>query len=50
MTPLKAALGIVLIICLTIVIFTFITRGRLCELSIKGEHQEVAAKLACITG
>jgi hypothetical protein len=27
MTPLKTALGIVFIICLTIVIFTFITRG-----------------------
>ncbi len=31
MTPLKTALGIVVIICLTIVIFTFINRGRLCE-------------------
>lgn len=47
MTPLKTALGIVFIVCLTIVIFTFITRGRLCEFSIKSEHQEVAAKLAC---
>ncbi len=50
MTPLKTALGIVFIICLTIVIFTFITRGRLCEFSIKSEHQEVAAKLACHAG
>ncbi len=50
MTPLKTALGIVFIICLTIVIFTFITRGRLCEFSIKSEHQEVAAKLACNAG
>lgn len=50
MTPLKTMLGIVLIVCLTIVIFTFINRGRLCELSIKSEHQEVAAKLACIAG
>lgn len=50
MTPLKTALGIVFIICLTIVIFTFITRGRLCEFSIKSEHQEVAAKLACNPG
>ncbi len=40
MTPLKTALGIVFIVCLTIVIFTFITRGRLCEFSIKSEHQE----------
>lgn len=50
MTPLKTALGIVFIIFLTIVIFTFITRGRLCEFSIKSEHQEVAAKLACNAG
>ncbi|EOZ9391996.1 Hok/Gef family protein [Enterobacter cancerogenus] len=50
MTPLKAALGIVSIICLTIVIFAFINRGKLCELTIKSENQEVAAKLACISG
>ena len=50
MTPLKTALGIVFIICLTIVIFTFITRGKLCELTIKSEHQEVAGKLACVAG
>lgn len=50
MTPLKTVLGIVFIICLTIVIFTFINRGELCELTIKSEHQEVAAKLACISG
>ena len=48
MTPLKTVLGIVLIVCLTIVIFTFINRGKLCELSIKSGRQEVAAKLACI--
>lgn len=50
MTPLKTALGIVFIIYLTIVIFTFINRGKLCELTIKSEHQEVAAKLACNAG
>ena len=50
MTPLKTTLGIVFIICLTIVIFTFITRDKLCEFSIKSEHQEVAAKLACNAG
>lgn len=44
MTPLKTTLGIVIIICLTIVIFTFINRGKLCELSIKSEQHEVAAK------
>lgn len=50
MTPLKTAPGIVFIVCLTIAIFTFITRGRLCEFSIKSEHREVAAKLACNPG
>ncbi|HEO9147110.1 TPA: Hok/Gef family protein, partial [Enterobacter asburiae] len=29
---------------------TFINRGKLCELTIKSEHQEVAAKLACNAG
>lgn len=50
MTPFKYVLAIVFIICLTIVIFAFINRGLLCELSIKNEHQEVAAKLACQQG
>ncbi len=50
MTPLKTVLGIIFIICLTIVIFAFITRGKLCELSIKSEQHEVAAKLACAAG
>lgn len=50
MTPLKSALGIIFIICLTIVIFTFINRGKLCELTIKTKQHEVAAKLACAAG
>ncbi|MEL2241863.1 Hok/Gef family protein [Leclercia adecarboxylata] len=50
MTPLKTTLGIVIIVCLTIVIFAFINRGTLCELTIKSEHHEVAAKLACAAG
>lgn len=50
MTPLKYVLGILLIVCLTILIFSFIHRGKLCELNIKNEHQEVAAKLACGAG
>nr|WP_318384280.1 Hok/Gef family protein [uncultured Enterobacter sp.] len=37
-------------VCLTILIFSFIHRGRLCEFNIKSEHQEVAAKLACVAG
>jgi len=50
MTPLKFALGILVIICLTIVLFTFINRGALCELTIKSGQHEVAAKLACGAG
>ncbi len=50
MTPLRYVLAMLLVVCLTIVIFTFINRGRLCELTIKNEHQEVAAKLACTAG
>jgi len=50
MTPLKYVLGILVIICLTIVLFTFINRGALCELTIKSGQHEVAAKLACGAG
>lgn len=50
MTPIKFALGILVIICLTIVLFTFINRGALCELTIKSGQHEVAAKLACGAG
>lgn len=50
MTPLKYVAGIIVIICLTIVIFAFINRGKLCELTIKSEQHEVAVKLACAAG
>lgn len=50
MTPLKYVLGIILIISLAIVFFTFIHRGKLCELTIKSGQHEVAAKLACGAG
>jgi protein HokB len=50
MTPFKYLLGILLIICLTILIFSLINRGSLCELTIRNGHQEVAAKLACHKG
>jgi|GEM_PF-379050 len=50
MTPLKYLLAILLVVCLTILTFTFINRGRLCELNIKNDRQEVAAKLACTSG
>ncbi|WAH51248.1 Hok/Gef family protein [Pseudescherichia vulneris] len=50
MTPLKYVLAILLVICLTILTFSLINRGRLCELNIKNNRQEVAAKLACTAG
>ncbi len=50
MTPLKTALGIVFIVCLTIVIFTFITRGKLCELTIMGQKPRGAAKYPATAG
>ncbi|TLU67815.1 Hok/Gef family protein [Enterobacter sp. MF024] len=34
MTPFKTVLGIILIICLTIILFAFINRGTLCDLKI----------------
>ncbi|MFZ3620626.1 Hok/Gef family protein [Leclercia barmai] len=50
MTPFKTVLGIILIICLTIILFAFINRGTLCEFTIKAEKYEVATKLACAAG
>lgn len=50
MTPFKYLLGILLIVCVTILLFAFINQGKLCELTIKSQHQEVAAKLACYAG
>lgn len=50
MAPFKYLLGILLIVCLTVLIFTLINRGKLCELRIRSGHQEVAAKLACQNG
>ena len=50
MTPLKYTLAILIIVCLPILMFSFIHRGKLCELYIRGENQEVVAKLACSLG
>ncbi|WP_312414208.1 Hok/Gef family protein [Pseudescherichia sp.] len=50
MTPLKYLLAILLVVCLTILTFALINRGKLCELNIKNDRQEVAAKLACTAG
>lgn len=50
MKPLKFTLAMLIIVCLTILMFSFIHRGKICELYIRGENQEVVAKLACSLG
>ncbi|KAA1049556.1 type I toxin-antitoxin system Hok family toxin [Pseudocitrobacter sp. 73] len=40
----------VFIVCVTLLIFTYLTRSSLCELRIRDEHREVAAFLACESG
>ncbi|WP_435930673.1 Hok/Gef family protein [Dryocola sp. BD613] len=36
-----------LIVCITLVALTLLTRRNLCEVKIRNDTQEVAAKLAC---
>ena len=42
MAPLKYLLAILLVVCLTILTFAFINRGRLCELNIKNPPKRVS--------
>lgn len=44
--PRNALVWCVLIVCLTLLIFTFLTRTRLCEVRLKDGDREVAAILA----
>ncbi|MGY5958858.1 Hok/Gef family protein [Kosakonia sp. BK9b] len=50
MTPLRYLLSILLILCVSILLLTFIDRGSLWELTIKRQHQGVAEKLTCLSG
>ncbi|HCV9623485.1 type I toxin-antitoxin system Hok family toxin (plasmid) [Klebsiella pneumoniae] len=44
--PRNALVWCVLIVCLTLLIFTCLTRNRLCEVRPKDGNREVAASLA----
>ncbi|MBZ7306557.1 type I toxin-antitoxin system Hok family toxin [Klebsiella oxytoca] len=44
--PRSTLLWCVFIVCLTLVIFTCLTRDRLCEVRLKDGDREVAASLA----
>ncbi|EBG2148407.1 type I toxin-antitoxin system Hok family toxin [Salmonella enterica] len=37
----------ILIVCITLLLFTWLTRSSLCELRLKDGGREIAAKLAC---
>ncbi|QUG75786.1 Hok/Gef family protein [Erwinia sp. E602] len=45
--PNNPLIGCVLILCITLLIFTLLTRRSLCELRLKDGEREVAARLAC---
>ncbi|QFH72456.1 type I toxin-antitoxin system Hok family toxin [Enterobacter sp. E76] len=44
--PRNALLWCVFMVCLTLLIFTYLTRSSLCELRVKDGSREVAALLA----
>lgn len=45
--PQKSMLYSLIVICLTVLLFTLMIRDSLCELHIKQERIEIAASLAC---
>ncbi|QFH72918.1 type I toxin-antitoxin system Hok family toxin (plasmid) [Enterobacter sp. E76] len=48
--PRNALIWCVLIVCLTLLIFTYLTRSSLCELRLKDGEREVAAVMAYESG
>jgi protein HokB len=44
--PQNARIWCVLIVCLTLLIFTYLTRSRLCEVRLKDGQREVAVAMA----
>ncbi len=48
--PWNALIWCVLIICLTLLIFTWLTRKSLCEIRYRDGSREVAASMACESG
>ncbi|MCE0827795.1 Hok/Gef family protein [Buttiauxella sp. A2-C2_NF] len=47
MKPTKTVVICLLIVCLTLIAITLLTRRNLCEVKIRNDKQEVAARLAC---
>ena len=45
--PQKSMLYSLIVICLTILLFTWMVRNSLCELHIKQGNNEIAASMAC---
>ena len=45
--PQKCIVTCLVILCITLLIFTWMTRSSLCELRVKQENIEFAATLAC---
>ncbi|EIZ1086444.1 type I toxin-antitoxin system Hok family toxin [Klebsiella oxytoca] len=44
--PRNSLIWCVLIVCFTLLIFTYLTRSRLCEIRLKDGNREVVASLA----
>ncbi|NIY49537.1 Hok/Gef family protein [Cedecea colo] len=47
MRPTRSVVVCLLIVCVTLIALTLLTRRNLCEVKIRTDRQEVAAKLAC---
>ncbi|WP_308738507.1 Hok/Gef family protein [Buttiauxella sp. A111] len=47
MKPTKTVVICLLIVCVTLIAITLLTRRNLCEVKIRNDKQEVAARLAC---
>ncbi|NBD01537.1 Hok/Gef family protein [Atlantibacter hermannii] len=47
MKPLRYLLACILVVCITVLVFSLFNHGLLCELKIRNGNQEVAARLAC---
>ena len=48
--PRSPVIWCISVVCLTLLIFTFLTRKSLCEIRYRDEYREVAAFLACDAG
>lgn len=48
--PRGTVIWCVFIVCLTVLIFTYLTRKSLCEIHYRDGYREVAALMACHSG